>query len=178
MISLIQRADVKVIGIWGLQGVGKTALANAIAAKCEGSEVLPLAEPLKRLAKEYFGWDGVKDARGRALLQHLGTDTGRAFDPEIWVRKWEQAAGAALFMGVKLILVDDVRFPNEVEAIRKMGGVIVKLVSTERGNVLDHASERLDLEYDMGVQAGPGDAPEDTAKTVLWMLTEVDRGER
>ena len=71
--------------------------------------------------------------------------------------------------------MDDVRFQNEVDAIRKMDGVIVKLASDQRGNFIDHASERQDLSFDLGVKVGFGETPESTADVVLHLIQEIKK---
>jgi len=130
----------KLIGICGAAGVGKSTASDAlINLTFMATEVIPFAGPLKDLAVEFFGWDGVKDARGRKLLQTLGTDVGREWDPDFWVSKWKKAVEASL---ASIIIADDVRFQNEVNAIRDMGGTVVRL-RNERGQRLDHSSERV-----------------------------------
>jgi hypothetical protein len=60
----------------------------------------------------------------RAFLQYLGTDVMREIKDSIWVDytikqiKAEQAG---------IALIPDVRFPNEVEAIKEAGGCVVRL---------------------------------------------------
>ena len=59
----------------------------------------------------------------RHLLQWWGTEVCRRHDPHYWVKAWKDAARRS---GADVILVDDVRFPNEVYSIRggdSFGGV-------------------------------------------------------
>ena len=127
-----------VIGIAGRAGVGKTTAANAIAASLERQgrtvRILPFAAPLKRIAFS-LGWDGKKDARGRRLLEVLGTDAGREYDPDLWVRLWRDAAEGELSSGV-VVIADDVRFANETDAVRARQGLVVRLVRS-RGWLAD-----------------------------------------
>lgn len=51
----------------------------------------------------------------RRLMQNWGTDFRRAQDPLYWVHKWYLKA-CAVAPGT-VIFVDDVRFPNEAEAV-------------------------------------------------------------
>jgi hypothetical protein len=60
----------------------------------------------------------------RQFLQYLGTDIMRKIKDTIWV-DWtikvinqEQSS---------LALIPDVRFPNEVDAIKKAGGIVIRL---------------------------------------------------
>ena len=76
----------------------------------------------------------------RALLQNYGTEVRRADDPNYWVDAWGQLASA---LSEKDIVVDDVRFENEAQAIRDMGGVLIRIVKDSFDYpVLDeHSSE-------------------------------------
>lgn len=71
-----------------------------------------LATPIKKMAVEQFGWDGVKDEKGRRLLQVLGTDAGRAYNENIWVDKLLDKVTSDL-EPPSFVFVDDWRFPNE-----------------------------------------------------------------
>lgn len=83
----------------------------------------------------------------RELLQEYGTEVRRADDPDYWVEKWTTRVRASLssFPG---IYATDVRFPNEVEAVRGLGGVVVKILRSGQLASVPHASERLAAEYD------------------------------
>jgi hypothetical protein len=137
------------IGLCGYGRVGKTTTALAVRdiISNEGEvTILPFAEPLKDLARYYFGWDGTKDERGRRLLQSLGTEVGRNWDPEFWVKKWTASATEIMSRGAAIIS-DDVRFDNEASAIKALGGVVVRLSHGTRGSEaasFAHASERPD----------------------------------
>lgn len=73
-----------------------------------------------------YGWDAAKRTfpEVRQLLQRCGTEAGRAvLGSEVWVdalmREFDPANEA--------LVVTDVRFPNEADAIRKAGGVLVRI---------------------------------------------------
>lgn len=111
---------------------GKTTLAGLLATQLlvrgRNSKILSFAQPIKDLAIEHFGWDGEKDKRGRDLLINLGTVTGRAYDPDIWVKKWQDRVidTVSTFPG-SYVLCDDLRFENEYFAVRRMGGTIIRV---------------------------------------------------
>jgi len=78
----------------------------------------------------------------RRLLQTLGTEWGRqTIHPEIWVElafwRWEAAAAR----GQRVIVVPDVRFPNEAAAIREQGGEVWLVHRPEIAPVAGHSSE-------------------------------------
>lgn len=131
----------KLIGITGRAGSGKTTLAKFIRDQPENATIIPFAGPVKSIAYQ-MGWNGEKDAKGRRLLQLLGTECGReCVDPNIWVRKWAIDARNELNTCCTVI-ADDVRFPNEAAKIRELGGVIVRVVR-DGCEPSDHASETL-----------------------------------
>jgi len=56
-------------------------------------------------------------------MQTIGTEWGRnMIHPDIWVRAWEQSLPEDAD-----VVVDDVRFPNEVAAIRRLGGDVIRI---------------------------------------------------
>lgn len=56
----------------------------------------------------------------REFMQLLGTEFGRnLIDPDIWIRAWKHAVDQVP-EGIGIV-VDDCRFPNEAEIVRKSG---------------------------------------------------------
>ena len=84
-----------VIGFSGVMGSGKTLAADSLAALLQHTghtcQTFAFADELKRIARTEFGWDGEKDAKGRKLLQVLGTEAGRVYNSDIWVEKTANA---------------------------------------------------------------------------------------
>lgn len=79
-----------------------------------------------------------KSLTPREVMRKLGTDFGRdMIHPEVWVR--------SLFSGYvaekSKWLITDVRFPNEVNAIKIRGGVVVNIVNSSSNNFYNHKSE-------------------------------------
>lgn len=74
-----------------------------------------------------YGWHGYKETEFgpeiRRLLQRLGTEAGRQ---TLWDSIWIDAAFANLSDDAKVV-VTDVRFPNEWQAIRERGGLLVRI---------------------------------------------------
>jgi len=115
----------KIIGIHGPIGSGKTTSARMIRTLLPGtSRILPFSAPLKRIAIE-MGWNGKKDAKGRKLLQILGTDVGRnLISPKIWVTKWNDQIYEK---NVDYLIADDIRFKNELARIHELSGLTIKI---------------------------------------------------
>ena len=119
------------IALTGSAGSGKTT-ASQLLIDSFGYKRMSFADPLKQIAKESFGWDGQKDYRGRRLLQVLGTDAGRAYNPEIWIDKmrslilsYDMEQGR--YMAYTNIVIDDIRFNNEANLVHEFGGKVILL---------------------------------------------------
>ncbi|MDR3668744.1 MAG: hypothetical protein P4L35_18035 [Ignavibacteriaceae bacterium] len=126
----------KIIAFTGLAQSGKTTAANFIS----GVKILSFADPVKQIALSSFNWDGVKDEKGRRLLQVIGTECGRAYDYDIWVKKMREQIEiyAPLY---KVLAIDDCRFNNESELVKELGGIVIEI--NRPGCVPDgHASEQ------------------------------------
>ena len=88
----------------------------------------------------------IKDAEGnyytiRQLLQKFGTEVGRNISPNLWVDALMNDYIKAKLDGYeKDWIVTDVRFENEAEAIRKNGGILIRL-NRNTGFNDQHSSE-------------------------------------
>lgn len=88
----------------------------------------------------------VKDAEGnyytiRQLLQKFGTEVGRSISPNLWVDALMNDYIEAKLGGYEEDwIVTDVRFKNEAEAIRKNGGILIRL-NRNTGSNDQHSSE-------------------------------------
>lgn len=131
------------IGIYSpVPGSGKTTVAKFLEGQC-GFVRFPFADSVKFAGVNLLVNLGMKEheahnllffdkeaqipvlrqgVTGRYLLQRLGTDFGRnLIDPDIWVKGWKHEIASTIPTCDKII-ADDVRFPNEVAAIRDLGG--------------------------------------------------------
>ena len=78
----------------------------------------------------------------RDILQRVGTEAMRVgFDANVWVNSWRRYLKENTSQ--ENWVVPDVRFPNEAEAVKNMGGVVVR-VDRDGRDAIDgqkHASE-------------------------------------
>lgn len=143
-----------IIGLTGGMGVGKSTAVDILREHLRNIEVVKFAAPLydmqemiyRRIAQVYARPpEFVKD---RKLLQWLGTDWGRdTISKTLWVDIWKAEAALNLAYG-NVVICDDVRFDNEADAIKSMGGIIIKITSnnaiqriTTANGITGHASE-------------------------------------
>lgn len=130
--------------------VGKDTSAAYLANRLNTSRenILSFAEPLYDIlyyAQDVCGFERVKD---RKFLQYIGTDWARAKKSDVWVNLLVKRVG---ILHDRDIIVTDVRFADEFEALKKLGFTMVRLVRTEKSeHVPTHASETsaLDLMWD------------------------------
>lgn len=130
--------------ISGKAGVGKTTLANFIKnSLIESGNIVcinPFAFEVKQTAR-YVGWDGIKDSRGRKLLQDIG-QLVRDYNKDTWVRKTIERFGdqnAELFLTgypeIQFMICDDWRFPNESWYIKNntdMDTILIRVEAPDR----------------------------------------------
>lgn len=148
-----------IIGLTGRAGCGKDTAAEHLQREY-GFHPMAFAGPLKKTAATLFNlpetyfhdrelkekpledWDGLSP---RHILQLLGTEAVRCtFGENFWIKRWINEYGS-LVLGTSVV-VTDVRFNNEAQAIRDLGGVIVHIARTRAPTCLDapasgHASE-------------------------------------
>lgn len=137
-----------IIGFVGLIGAGKDTAADYLV-NYHGFRRDSFANTLKDAVAAVFGWDRVllegrtKEARAwreevdtwwserlgknitpRWVLQQWGTEVCRkGFHDDIWIASLENR----LLKTKDDIVISDVRFPNEIAAIHKAGGLVVRI---------------------------------------------------
>lgn len=146
-----------VIGFAGLAGAGKTTAARILEDE-EGFIRIPFAEPLKRMTRAFgltpaeltiykeVPLERLNGKSPRQFMQLLGKEFGRdMIGPNIWVEAWSRSLGesAVEHCGDILVVADDCRFENEAAAIRKEGGIVVRIEREGAGSATGagHASE-------------------------------------
>lgn len=114
---------------------GKDTAAAMMAEYLEekGNKVLitHFADLLKYICKQFFGWNGEKDVKGRTLLQYVGTDVVGAQKPGYWAdfltnflkmfeKEWD------------FVIIPDCRYPIELETMEENFETV--LLRVERPN--------------------------------------------
>lgn len=130
----------RLIGIHApVPGSGKTTIANYLVEQYKYHRI-PFADPLKLMMKTLLQCFGYSTACGdkllndptlkekilpklgvtpRYMMQTLGTEWGRKLiNPEIWLFAWKQSVEELGVYGN--VVVDDVRFPNELGIVKSM----------------------------------------------------------
>lgn len=125
---------VPLVGMMGYAKAGKDAFAKPLIEA--GWTRVSLADPLKDIATA-IGWDGSKEGDGRLLLQNLGMGVRDYLDPDAWVYKAEEAIEAA----PGPVVITDVRFPNEIQMVRRRRGTLIRVERPGFGPVNAHISE-------------------------------------
>lgn len=133
----------KIIGLLGPAGSGKSTVAAHLAAT-RRAEVISFAGPLKEIVRlafdleheQVYGTQEQKEATdprynvsARWLMQRVATEGVRAVLGEsFWTDLALRRAQDLLCKQAELVVIDDVRFIDEVLAIRDRGGKIMRLV--------------------------------------------------
>ena len=87
-----------------------------------------ISKYIKLYVKDYFGWDGSEETKPRELLQTLGTNVIREKlnKPKFFVnRTIEDIEILSHFFDV--IIISDIRFPVEIEEIKKVYDDVVSI---------------------------------------------------
>lgn len=97
--------------------VGRPALPGQLAPQRE----IRLSDVI-----DSIGWEAAKDyvPEVRRILENFGTNSIRKLDPDFWVRMAVEKIQAT----DGPVVVTDVRFPNEADKIRELGGYVVRIV--------------------------------------------------
>lgn len=118
------------IGISGKAGSGKDTLATTVFVP-RGYQHFAFAWPLKMAAlTQGFSYSDVfheKPVAARQWLQEYGSRK-RAVSPDFWVQMtdgWMRTLHAST--GQEAFVISDVRYPNECEYIRSMGGKLIRM---------------------------------------------------
>ena len=149
----------KIIAFTGLMGSGKSTAVTELRELAQNRGLsthnLKFAQPLydiqnfiyERISQAHVPLDHV--TKDRRLLQWLGTEWGREQISEtLWIDLWSNEVERLSAIGVDIITCDDLRFENEAQAIKELGGILIKLTSSHsekridtKSGIAKHASE-------------------------------------
>lgn len=127
--------EIRVILICGKAHSGKSTVGNILKEKLEKKYKvcnIEIMRTLKGYLKDYFNWDGKEETKPRQLLQQMGTELIR------------EKMNMSLFhidrltMDIKVLanffnifIVDDIRYPIEIEELNKRFKTITIKVNKE-----------------------------------------------
>jgi hypothetical protein len=167
-----------IIGLSGVSGSGKDAVASIL-----GYKRIAFADKLKDIVKELRGYrhdqlygalkDVVDPRYGRTPaedLQAVGTGLREILGEDVWVKAALSAADT-----FENVVVTDVRFPNEAEFVRFMGGHIVRIerpghVSQRAAHISEVALNGYAFDYTL-VNAGNLNDLKDSVRDMLKVLS-------
>lgn len=160
----------KLIGLSGFAGSGKSAVSKILIERY-GYQRMRFAEPLKAMLRTMGLSEREVDGDHKEVpsqllggktprwaMQTLGTEWGRTMiDSQLWVNAWERMyLNLHLSLHVPPVVVDDVRFENEVARIKDLGGLLIRVkreCGWDLGALQTHSSELIgDLYWDYQIQ--------------------------
>ena len=139
----------KIITISGLIGSGKDTAAELLV-KHHGFTRIAFADSLKDAVAAVFGWDrhmlegatpesrqwreqvdpwwserlSMPHLTPRWALQNIGTEVFRSnFHDDIWVASVERK----ILASTRSVVITDCRFPNEIRAVKRIGGLTARI---------------------------------------------------
>jgi hypothetical protein len=131
----------ELIGICGHQGSGKNYVGEIVIPRAfpeKPTLVVSFADHFKvegisKHGLEYHKVYHQKDFQTRKVLQKTGTEEGRdKFGENIWVDTLATWMKVYHERGIQRFVIVDVRFPNEVEWLKRVGGIIIKIDASDR----------------------------------------------
>ena len=159
MSNNVSIKGVDVIGLGYQIGVGKDTVAEYLRQKY-AFKIMKFADALKEAVSIIFGWPREKledpefktvedpfwGMTPRTALQLVGTEGMRqGVRNDVWVKALERRI---LDQDLSAVAISDMRFTNEVQAVKDWGGFTVKVFRPEKhkggltaGGIAKHASE-------------------------------------
>lgn len=146
-----------IVGIAGKAGAGKDLAAKALIQR--GWFKYSFAQPIRDGIEAMFGISQedmldpvIKNQANfkyghsiRSMMQLAGTEFARnMIHPDVWILR-----GLEICQNHENVVISDCRFPNEAEAIRSSGGIVIEIIRDDNeyheavtmNGVVAHASE-------------------------------------
>jgi hypothetical protein len=150
-----------IIGLGHYRRVGKDTFANFLLEECAASGVKAekgsFAYKMKQICHDLYAWAGLREPEfyetpeGAALREvplafgksprQIWIDMGQSVRSEVYDSTWLDYLLKKPRDGH--LIIPDVRFPNEAEAIRQQGGILIKIVREGFGPGPDVADQAL-----------------------------------
>lgn len=146
----------KLIGISGKAQHGKDTLGKMLVEN-HGYTRFAFADPLKEMAYridpmisgtqslawlvDQMGWEEAKKIpEVRRFLQYLGHGAREVLDKGVWIRRTMRDVDAMIKEGHRVVITD-MRYLNEVDAVIKRNGYVVRVNRPDAGPTGDDLSE-------------------------------------
>lgn len=114
------------IGISGKAQSGKDTAGQYLVDHYNFQRVAS-ADALKRIARNIFGWNALKDEKGRRFLQELGC-TIRNYDQNYWINLTvEEIKKRQNTFKQDNFVVTDVRFLNEAKLLKDNNALLIRI---------------------------------------------------
>ncbi len=147
------------IGLTGYKFSGKDTVGNYLCDKYDFKR-LAFADPLKKACHDIFGFndeqlygskkediDEFWGVNPRQIFQFVGTELFRNqmkniipdIGNDVWVKSMEKQILDIENINVNLVITD-IRFQNELDIIKKYGGVIIRVLRNDNND--NHESEK------------------------------------
>lgn len=147
----------KVYLICGKAKSGKNTVSSFIKEYLEEHNEkvceIQVTRTIKEYIRDYFGWDGSEETKPRKLLQDLGNSI-RETNPNFHINRLCEDI-EVLKSNFSTFIVNDIRFPNEIEELRKrfplviaigveMENYVSPLSNLEEKDITEHALDNYD----------------------------------
>jgi phosphomevalonate kinase len=131
----------KIIALSGKAGVGKDYIAQCLDKHTVVKTlIVSFADQIKMdcIVRRNLSFDNVyncKDEKSREVLQQYGTEEGRdVYGKDMWCEYLENWMNIHYERNhIKLFIITDCRFRNEIDWVRKMNGYVIRVIASDRG---------------------------------------------
>ena len=134
--------NIEIIGFSGKLGSGKNYIVENLffptLTLLKPTLCMAFADHIKvdLCVKKNIEYDKLffsKDAETRRLLQLEATENGRMiYGDDIWINTLDTWIKIYASRGIKQFIITDVRFENEFEYIKSLGGINILVIATDR----------------------------------------------